>query len=194
MMPCILVYGDDLMSVYDIAQRLKDSWQERVTGAPKFIDTDHAYIHEGGAFHVAFTATQTNSTDKYAFVTPADKYIHFRPNEITVEKGTVSFGMYESTELASTGWTSMSTEIYNRNRLSTNESQITMYSAATSNTGLLVDRMVVVGGSGPGRTGQGASDGAQLELVLKQNTQYRFEFNTTETFHAHLYWYEEDSA
>ena len=182
------------MSVYDIAQRMKNSWEERVTGAPKFIDTDHAYIHEGGAFHVAFSGTGTTSTDKYAFVTPADKYIHFRPNEITVEKGTVSFGMYESTELASTGCTSMSTEIYNRNRLSTNESQITMYSAATSTGGNMIDKMVIVGGSGPGGSKQGASDGAQLELVLKQDTQYRFEFNTTEAFHAHLYWYEEDNA
>ena len=31
-----------------------ERWVERLTGAPRFIDTDHGYIHDGLAFQVVF--------------------------------------------------------------------------------------------------------------------------------------------
>ena len=75
--------------------RILESWRDRVTQSPKFIDTDHAYIHEGGAFQTVFEGAAAASTDRYAFVTPADKYVHWRPADIDIPKGEMVFSVFE---------------------------------------------------------------------------------------------------
>jgi len=184
------------VSIFKIADTMVNNWQERITRSPKFIDTDHAYIHEGIAFQKVFSGAESPSTDKYVFLTPAKKYVHWRPADIDIPKGQLIFSVYEDATGASTGpagWTPV-TGIYNHSRTSTAIASVKIYSATTSSGGPEIDTFPVYGGTGPGQTKQGASDGKDLEWVLARNTQYRLEINTTQAYHVRLYWYEEDDG
>ena len=183
------------MPTYDIANRLKDYWQERVTGAPKFIDTDHAYVHQGIAFEASISRAEAETTGRWVFKTPASDYIHYRPAFVSVAKGDVTCELWEDTTAASTGaagWTPVTA--YNRRRTSTNTATSLIYSAATSTGGTKIDSWRLWGSTGAGGAGGGAQMGQPLEWVLKQGTEYRLAFDTTQAFSANLFWYEEDNA
>ena len=185
------------MPTFDIANRLASLWEERVTQSPKFIDTDHAYIHEGIAFEASVLRAQVNSTGKYVIKTPSTGYIHYRPAFVSVAKGNVISEIWEdttSTGAGSAGSTWAAVTPYNRKRTSTAISDSLIYSEATSTGGTRIDRWRLWGSTGTGGSGGGAEIGQPLEWILKQNTEYRFAFDTTEQYSANLFWYEEANA
>ena len=180
------------MPTYDIANRLKDYWQERVTGAPKFIDTDHAYVHEGIAYEAAIARDEALTTGRWVFKTPASDYVHFRPAFVSVAKGDVTCEIWEDT--TSTGGTWSAVAAYNRKRTSTKTAASLIYTAATSTGGVKIDSWRLWGSTGSGGAGGGAQMGQPHEWVLKQGTEYRLAFDTTQAFSANLFWYEEGDA
>ena len=187
MMQCTSHFGGDKLSDFDVANRLL-KWDERVTGAAKFIDTDHAYIHEGGAFQANVAATVSAGIKRYVLKTDATKYVHFRPTQLAIPSGECIMSLFETT-ITSSG--SAVVPAYNHNRISTKTAQSILYSGATSTSGTLLDRFAVYGGTGPGKTAAGASDGPQLEWVLRRGRGYRIEVDTTVAFNMNVFWYEE---
>jgi hypothetical protein len=187
MMQCISAFGGDKLSDFDVANRLL-KWDERVTGAPKMIDSDHAYIHEGDAYQANVYSSATAGVKRYALVTDATKYVHFRPTQIAIPSGNCILSLFETT-VTSSG--SAVVPAYNRNRVSTKTAASVLFSGATSTSGTLLDRFAVYGGTGPGTTKSGASDGAKLEWVLRRGTGYRIQLETTVAFNMNLFWYEE---
>ena len=173
------------------------SWQERVTQSPKYIDTDHAYIHAGGAFENSITVAEVATTGRIVFDTPATKYVHFRPSQVFLSKGSVSYTLFEDTSSTGTGavpWT-LSTGTYNRNRTSTQAATAVVYSVSTSTGGVAIDRWTLWGsGTTAGAGRQGAAYSEPLEWVLQRGTEYRIELDTTEALTLNLFWYEEDAG
>ena len=159
------------MPTFDIANRLANNWEERVTQSPKFIDTDHAYIHEGIAFEASVLRAEVNSTGKYVIKTPSTGYIHYRPTFVSVAKGNVISEIWEdttSTGVGSAGSTWAAVTPYNRKRTSTSTSNSLVYSEATSTGGTMIDRWRLwgstgAGGSGGGASGRGGSGGAATQ-------------------------------
>jgi hypothetical protein len=195
MMRYTFLYGDDIVPTFDIANRLADKWQERVTEAPKFIDTDHAYIHEGIAYQASVLREQVASTGQYVFRTPSTTYIHYRPAFVSIAKGNVICELWETTTPStSVGSTWGTVTPYNRKRTSAHTANTLVYSESTSAGGVKIDAWRLWGSTGAGGTGGGAQVGQPHEWVLKQNTQYRLAFDTTEAFSANLFWYEEANA
>ena len=188
------------MSVYDIAQRLKDTWQERVTGAPKFIDTDHAYVHEGGAFDVFITST---ASAVHRFKTPAltatSPYIHFRPASVTVNAGTLTYQIYDTNTSGDKLTGGAAFTPVNRKYGSDKVSGVTVaVGVATSSTDGFVEkyRRLAHGGTGPAQTRIGVSKGEALEWILKPDTEYAIYLtvSTASEIGANFFWYEEPDA
>ena len=175
------------MSEFDIANRLI-RWEERVTIAPKFISVEHAYIHAGNAFQVNISATASTGMKKYVLKTDVTKYVHLRPVQIAIPSGECILGLFETT-LTSSG--SAVEPVHNHNRNSAITAQSVLYSGATSTSGTLLDKFVVYGGSGPGKMEIGASERQIREWVLRRNTGYRLQLETTVDFNMNLFWYEE---
>ena len=199
MMPCILVYGDDYVPTYDIAQRLI-AWQERVTGSAKQIDTDHAYVHEGIAYDAFWVGAVNATTMKFQFSTPSAKYVHFRPANIGISANTATLRIF----LTATGTTAPVSEgsavtPVNRKHTSTNTSGVTFKTGiTTSSTGDFTEKYVtrVHGGSGPGQSVVGQSKGEPLEWIFMPGRDYVFMLTTTDdtNVNLNLFWYEEDNA
>ncbi len=178
------------LSLSTIEERM-ERWEERVTGAPRVIDADHAYIHDGAAFSVSVNATAAAGANQFVIHTPATLYVHFRPTWLTIDEGEVIFSIYEdATSTGGLGWTD-ATPI-NRSRVSTSTAESVFYDEGTTSTGGdLIDQFAVFGVAGPGQTRGGAGRGEPLEWVLAQDTQYRIVVDTTERFYAQMFWYEE---
>ena len=116
------------MSEYDIANRLI-KWEERVTETLKSIDTDHAYIHAGNAFQANVHSSATAGIKRYAFITPSEEYIHFRPTQVAIPSGSCVLSLFETTVLSSGAAV---IPAHNRSRLSAKTAQSILYSGATS--------------------------------------------------------------
>ncbi len=175
------------------------NWRERVTGAPQFIDTDHAYIHDGGAFDAWDIAT-VNTERWIQFDTPTtdspSPYVHFRPASLSVGQGGVYFTLFE---VVSTGPGLSGGDAFvpmNRSHVSTAASACTVRTNVnTSSTASYVARYRtrVHGGTGPGNTRIGASKGEPMEWVLEPHTRYGIHIRTTVSAEVatNLFWYEE---
>ena len=170
------------------------SYQDRVTGSPKGIDTDHSYIHEGIAFENSLTITASATTDRIAFLTPAVKYVHFRPSQVFLSKGSVDYSLWENATSTAMGGTT-STGSYNRNRNSATTATMSIHTAATSTGGVIIDRWTMWGsGTTAGSGRQGAAYSEPLEWVLKRGTEYRVQLSSTEAMTVNMFWYEEDDG
>jgi len=184
------------MSVFYIMR----NWTERVTKGARFIDSDHAYIHEGYMF-TAFTKQEIASSGVYkiTFETPASatgKYIHWRPEFVSTSGDSVDIKVYEGSSGDSGG--SDFTPI-NRNRLSSETSLSTVTLGATVTTnGTQIDQTFVGGGTGVGNTTQGSESGDKNEIMLKQGTLYTVEItngsDSANNIFVKLLWYEENDA
>ncbi len=176
---------------------------ERVTGAVTQIDTDHKYIHAGDAYEASDVVVgSTVAIKKYSFVPTStagsEKYVHFRPTSINIEKGVMTFEIWEGSTKASTGATAITP--YNRNRGCSKVSEFSLKrgdgSTAPSSTGSYkkIHASKVWGGSGGAGNNAikiGAGTGQPLEWVLKQNAKYVIAVGTTEAYSANFFWYEE---
>jgi len=176
---------------------LANEWTERVTGGPKVIDTDHAYIHEGAAYELSFSRTSAASTATYVFKTPAAGYVHFRPSQVFIEKGSLAYSFIENAGSTAPGSTWPSTGVaYNRSRISTSTAASIFYTETTAmdGTNTVIDTWTLWGSAAAGAFKQGAAHSEPLEWVLKQNTNYQLTFDTTEAYNANLFWYEEEKG
>ena len=176
------------------------NWVERVTGSPKFIDTDHAYVHEGNAFD-AFAVTTGSSASTIRFKTPAATatypYIHFRPTAISVNAGNVRFQIYDTNTSGMTDGTAVTP--VNRKYSSTSTSAVAfsigVTACSTISYTLKYDR-VTHGGTGPGQTRIGVSKGEALEWILNPDTEYAFYATVSAATEVgmNFFWYEEADA
>ena len=148
---------------------LANEWTERVTGGPKFIDSDHAYIHDGAAFEVSFSQTAATSTGVYVLKTPAAGYVHFRPAHVFIEKGALTYYLTENVGGA-TGAAWASTNVpYNRSRISTSTAEAVLFTATTEleGTNTVIDTWRMWGsGTTAGAGKSGAARSEPLEWVL----------------------------
>jgi hypothetical protein len=188
------------VSSYDIAYRLEQIWQERVTKSPKFIDTDHAYVHEGNAFDAWVTSTVSAV---HRFKTPAATatypYIHWRPSAVSVNAGNLIFQVYDTNTSGDklTGGSTFAP--VNRKYSSTKTSGVTFtVGVAASSTDGYVEkyRRLAHGGTGPGQTAIGVSKGEALEWILKPDTEYAIYITVSAATDVglNLFWYEEADA
>ena len=189
------------MPTYDIANRLSDLWQERVTQSPKFIDTDHAYVHEGIAYDAFWTGVlAAASSQHFQFSTPAGKYVHFRPASVGINGGIATFRIFLAASGSATPVSGGSTFTpVNRKHTSTSASQVTFNTGiATSSTAnyTLKYETKIYGGSGPGGSRTGQAKGEPLEWIFTPGRDYVFMVTTTAETDVglNLTWYEEDNA
>lgn len=75
---------------------------EHVTGAPKSINTDHAFIHAGIAYKAHLTVGELNRTISATFSlkTPVDKYLHFKNFHLFGVGATLRFRIIRGTAAA----------------------------------------------------------------------------------------------
>ena len=188
------------MPTFDIANRLADYWQERVTQAPKVIDTDHAYIHEGIAFDAFWTGAINDTTGHFQITTPAAKYVHFRPANIGISGGIATLSIFLTATGSATPVSGGSTFTpVNRKHTSTEAATVTFNTAIdTSSTGdyTLKYQTRIYGGSAPGQSVIGQSKGEPLEWIFNRSRDYVIMVTTTVDTNVtlNLFWYEEDNA
>lgn len=170
--------------------------QENLTGYTATISSDHAYIHDGIAFTAIVNAGTISAAYDIAFTTPtvaSGKFIHWRPTGITSSSNYVQFALYEGD--AFTGGTDVTP--INRNRLSSGVSvmQDFVQGATVTPSGTLID-IGGVGTAGNPGSRSGGTEGANEELVLKQNTDYVFTLTPAGAtiVTAKLFWYEENAG
>jgi len=170
---------------------------EHVTKFITTISSDHAYIHDSIAFTISGKTTSIAAAGTYviSFITPATKYIHWRPAFIGSSANILEARLSESAVCS--GGDSVTP--YNRNRAKPRTSGMRAYTAASETTeGAILD-YYIAGASGAGINKTGGVAGADEELVLKLDTMYEFRIENIGTVTAtigyyRLFWYEEDGA
>ena len=177
-----------------------NGFEERVTGAVRSIDTDHAYIHEGIMFSTyELQVISAGGTNKISFQTPAaerGQYIHWRPSLVSTSGDRVSVTLYEGNSDPVGG---LAMSIINRDRLASRSAFTTVKSGVTiSTSGTAIDATYIGGGVGQGQSRSGAETGEKNEIVMKQGTNYSVNtYNGSTaagTVFLKLLWYEEISA
>lgn len=168
------------------------------TGSLITIDTDHNYIHLKQMFSAFFKATiLTGGTLAFGFKTPAIGYVHYRLAGITPSADNLDTQIFEgATFTAGTGTLLVNT---NRNRNNPIASTVELRVAPTfTANGTLLQGLssYLPGSSGVGQSRQGTTGSTDSEIVLKQNTTYRFlatnGSTATNVIGFNFRWYEED--
>ena len=162
-----------------ISQILHDKIEENfemVTDSFKTIDTDHAYIHEKKKFSAFLKQSiSAGGTHVFCFKTPATNYVHYRPANVTPSADKVDLQIFE--DAVFTAGTGTLLEANNRNRNNPPVSGVELRSAPTVTTvGTLLPGFSawLPGSTGVGQVRQGDTADGDDEIVLKQNTTYRF--------------------
>lgn len=182
-----------------IVSSILNSWVERVTQAPKFIDTDHAYIHAGNAFDAfAFSTGENIVRFKTPSTTATTPYVHFRPASIAFNSGSVRFRVYDANTSGDklTGGSAFTPVNRRYNSTKTAGTAVSVGVATSSTTGYVLKYdTAVYGGTAPGQTRIGASKGEGMEWILKPDTEYALYVTSTGTeVMANFFWYEEADA
>lgn len=184
-----------------ISQILHDKFMdvfETFTGAFKTIDNDHAYIHDGIMF-VAFdkAVVTTGNTVQYAFKTPATGYVHYRLAGIYPSSDKLDTQIFK--DAVYTDATGTILDINNKDQNSLNSSNVVLIKnpTFTSNGTLLPGfSSYLPGSTGVGQSRVGTSAQSDSEIVLEQDTVYRFVAtngsSTTNTIGINFRWYEEE--
>jgi hypothetical protein len=177
-----------------------NSFNERVTGAVRAIDTDHSYIHEGIMFSTYELQTiSAGGTSKISLTTPGSAtgtFIHWRPSLISTSGDRVTVTLYEDNSVATGG--AALTPI-NRDRMVTRTAQMTVKAGVTiTSAGTAIDATYIGGGTSAGGNRNGAETGEKNEIVMKQSTEYSvvtYNGSTAAgTVFVKLLWYEELGA
>ncbi len=165
-------------------------------GAYKVIDHEHALIHKGILFSLCQSnpAIANNGEILYQFKTPADGTvdIHLKDLKVWLVDNPWEIELIEAPTV--TDGTSQLTPI-NRNRKSSNTSQLTVYSDPTNiSGGTVLGSCLAGGGSGIGQADSGGVDGFTLEYELMPSTDYVLRVkNTSGTVNpgsVQVFWYE----
>jgi len=174
-----------------------DAFAERITSACRTMDTDHAYIHEGGMFSTFVTLSMTaGGTSKFHITTPAIKYIHWRPSIIASSGDKVTATLYESCG-ATTATATLTA--HNRSRLAGVSSTMTIYQSATiTSDGTAIDAIYIGGGTAVGGATTGAESGEKNEIVMARSTRYSLNVvngsSAANNVFVKLLWYEESDG
>lgn len=172
---------------------------ERVTGAVKGIDNDHAYIHFGGLF-TAYTKNtlEAGGVRHISFKTPINtKYVHYRNETVSTSADKVTIELYEdATVTAGTG--TLKTPI-NHRRIAPHESMSLVRDGVTVTAeGTLIGQSFIGGGEGAGQNRAGQEISEKNEKVLKPDSMYVVKIingsTTSNIIQCNPMWYEEDDA
>jgi len=149
---------------------------EIVTGAVAIIDSDHAYIHQKKKYSAFLKQSiAAGGTLVFCFKTPATKYVHYRPAQVTPSADKVDLQIFEGAVFTAATGTLL--ENTNRNRNEPLVSGVELRSAPTVTTnGTLLPGFSawLPGSTGIGQSRSGDVSGGDDEIVFKQNTTYRF--------------------
>lgn len=184
-----------------ISQILHDKFMdvfEAFTQAFKQIDVDHAYIHEKRMFSAYHKGTiAAGQTLAFAFKTPATGYIHYRLAGITPNGDNVDTQIFEDATFTAGTGTLLENNNRNRNTPTTSTVELRVAPTFTGNGTLLPGfSSFLPGTTGVGQTRIGTSGESSTEIVLKQNTTYRFLATNgsaaSNTIGFNFRWYEQD--
>lgn len=173
---------------------------EQFTQAIKSIDIDHAYIHDGITF-AAFdkAVVTTGSTVQYAFKTPATGYVHYRLAGINPSADKLDTQIFK--DAVYTDATGIALSINNKNQNSVNVSSVVLIKNPTfTSDGTLLPGFssYLPGSTGAGQARVGTSAQSDSEIVLEQDTVYRFVATNgssqTNTIGINFRWYEQESG
>ncbi|MGL4679687.1 MAG: hypothetical protein ACRCWC_09955, partial [Plesiomonas shigelloides] len=156
---------------------------DNFTGYKVTVASDHSYIHQGIGFTVSGVSTSIAAAGTYvlSFVTPADKYIHWRPTGLSSTANVLQMRLAEDSTV--TGGTAVTPR--NRNRISGNVAKTLVNVGVTLSTegNILFYGQVGSGSNAANATG-GSNDGSAEEWVLKRNTTYSLRFENIGTVTA----------
>lgn len=174
---------------------------EHLTGFFSVIQSDHAYIHDGIAFHVNATVTiNDGATLKLYFKTPdieatdnkGQNYIHWRPAQVGTSAAGVTYTLYEGSHTISGG---SALSVLNMNRISDKTSKMQEFKTGVTATEGTQIQSGVFGTAGNPAKASGGSGGADNEQILKPNTAYTVNLvnlgGANSSVAYDLFWYEE---
>ena len=169
---------------------------ERITGAFRTIETEHAYIHEGIFYESYNKFTLAGGATRVVTIKPAaGTYLHYRPTNLVTSADKVTIEFYEGATLTAATGTAATPSNHNRN--STLASKVTLLDAPTvTANGTKFAQVYIPGATGTGGTRTGASAGvSNSEWVLKPNTVYMVKVingsSGSNDIQINFQWYEE---
>ena len=169
---------------------------ERITGAFRTIETEHAYIHEGIFFESYNKFTLAAGATKVVTIKPAaGTYLHYRPTNLVTSADKVTIEFYEGATVTAATGTAATPSNHNRNSALT--SKVTLLDAPTvTANGTKFAQVYIPGATGTGGTRTGASAGvSNSEWVLKPNTVYMVKVingsSGSNDIQINFQWYEE---
>ena len=169
---------------------------ERITGAFRTIETEHAYIHEGIFYESYNKFTLAAGAKRVVTIkAPVGKYLHYRPTNLVTSADKVTIEFYEGATVTAETGTAVTPSNHNRN--STLTSGVTLLDAPTVTAdGTKFAQVYIPGATGTGGTRTGASAGlSNSEWVLKPNTVYMIRVTNgssgSNDIQINFEWYEE---
>ena len=169
---------------------------ERITGAFRTIETEHAYIHEGIFYESYNKFTLAAGAKRVVTIKPAaGTYLHYRPTNLVTSADKVTIEFYEGATVTAATGTAVTPSNHNRN--STLASKVTLLDAPTVTAdGTKFAQVYIPGATGTGGTRTGASAGvSNSEWVLKPNTVYMIRVTNgssgSNDIQVNFQWYEE---
>ena len=169
---------------------------ERITGAFRTIETEHAYIHEGIFYESYNKFTLAAGAKRVVTIKPAaGTYLHYRPTNLVTSADKVTIEFYEGATVTAATGTAATPSNHNRN--STLASKVTLLDAPTVTAdGTKFAQVYIPGATGLGGTRTGASAGvSNSEWVLKPNTVYMIRVTNgssgSNDIQVNFQWYEE---
>lgn len=152
------------------------------SGAPLFVDVDHHEIHCGDSYMATRVVDLGNgASDTIILNVPNETIKRYHLIVSITSEAECDFGIYEGATTVSDG-TALTQ--YNRDRNSTNTTGITTFhSPNTPAAGTLIENRHW----GSGKSSGGETRGAQ-EIILKNNTKYRFIVTNSTTNANHISW------
>ena len=169
---------------------------ERITGAFRTIETEHAYIHEGIFYESYNKFTLAAGAKRVVTIKPAaGTYLHYRPTNLVTSADKVTIEFYEGATVTAATGTAATPSNHNRN--STLASKVTLIDAPTVTAdGTKFAQVYIPGATGTGGTRTGASAGvSNSEWVLKPDTVYMIRVTNgssgSNDIQVNFQWYEE---
>ena len=173
---------------------------ERATGAPKQIDSDHAYIHDGRLFTALTQNTLLTGASRYiSIVTPSSAvYVHYRNEIVSSSADKVTVELFEgATVTASTGSAKAS---INHHRVGTPTASAVLVRDGVTVTGegTMIYQSYIGGGTNLGAGRSGAETQQGNEFVLRPDTVYVVKLTNgssgSNTIQCNPTWYEEEAG
>jgi hypothetical protein len=143
------------------------------------VDSLAQLLHEGCCFDISGTPTLTANGGTYIFAatTGADTDVHFRDFEITSDNGPILIELIEDVTITDNG-DAVATQ--NRNRQSTTEADMLVYTDATITGGSVISTRKITASAGGSHT-EGGYAAIEGEWCLKRNANYAVRLTNMDT-------------